>query len=94
MREIRTSGLMSGDGKRGGATAPVLDSTKPTDCQTVGKLFDRPGRALGDPVSRTSAFRGGASYCGQAFPIVTLRSILRRQLGTRGLVKYLSDMAL
>ena len=27
MREIRTSGLMSGDGKRGFATAPVLDST-------------------------------------------------------------------
>ena len=27
MREIRTSGLMSGDGKRGSATAPVLDST-------------------------------------------------------------------
>src|SRR3712207_4644249 len=27
MREIRTSGLMSGDGKRGNATAPVLDST-------------------------------------------------------------------
>src|ERR1035437_1389501 len=33
MREIRTSGLMSGDGKRGGAVAPVLapilDSTLP-----------------------------------------------------------------
>ena len=29
MREIRTSGLMSGDGKRGNATAPVLDSTEP-----------------------------------------------------------------
>ena len=33
MRETRTSGLMSGDGKRGDAdtaqaTAPVLDSTK------------------------------------------------------------------
>jgi hypothetical protein len=28
MREIRTSGLMSGDGKRGNATAPVLDSTE------------------------------------------------------------------
>ena len=28
MREIRTSGLMSGDGKRGIATAPVLDSTR------------------------------------------------------------------
>jgi hypothetical protein len=28
MREIRTSGLMSGDGKRGNATAPVLDSTR------------------------------------------------------------------
>ena len=28
MREIRTSGLMSGDGKRGTATAPVLDSTR------------------------------------------------------------------
>jgi len=31
MREIRTSGLMSGDGKRGGASAsvlaPILDST-------------------------------------------------------------------
>src|ERR1700722_8250810 len=27
MREIRTSGLMSEDGKRGTATAPVLDST-------------------------------------------------------------------
>jgi len=30
MREIRTSGSMSGDGKRGGllaATAPILDST-------------------------------------------------------------------
>src|SRR3954453_11961259 len=27
MREIRTSGLMSGDGKRSTATAPVLDST-------------------------------------------------------------------
>ena len=34
MRETRTSGLMSGDGKRGDAnlaqaTAPVLDSTEP-----------------------------------------------------------------
>ena len=33
MPEIRTSGLMSGDGKRGGASAsvlaPVLDSTTP-----------------------------------------------------------------
>ena len=34
MREIRTSGLMSGDGKRSDAdmaqaTAPVLDSTMP-----------------------------------------------------------------
>jgi hypothetical protein len=28
MREIRTSGLMSGDGRRGNATAPVLDSTE------------------------------------------------------------------
>jgi len=28
MREIRTSGLMSGDGKRGNAAAPVLDSTE------------------------------------------------------------------
>src|SRR5215217_4477273 len=28
MREIRTSGLMSGDGKRSTATAPVLDSTR------------------------------------------------------------------
>ena len=28
MREIRTSGLMSGDGKRGTATAPVLDFTR------------------------------------------------------------------
>src|SRR5215831_13679652 len=32
MREIRTSGLMSGDGKRGGASvsvlAPILDSTE------------------------------------------------------------------
>src|SRR5579872_5130666 len=32
MRAIRTSGLMSGDGKRGGASAsvlaPILDSTK------------------------------------------------------------------
>jgi hypothetical protein len=27
MREIRTSGLMSGDGRRGFATAPTLDST-------------------------------------------------------------------
>jgi len=27
MPEIGTSGLMSGDGKRGNATAPVLDST-------------------------------------------------------------------
>ena len=27
MREIRTSGLMSGDGKRSAATAPVLDFT-------------------------------------------------------------------
>jgi hypothetical protein len=33
MREIRTSGLMSGDGRRGDAerpaTAPILDSTQP-----------------------------------------------------------------
>src|SRR5690242_10838373 len=28
MREIRTSGLMSGDGKRSAAAAPVLDSTR------------------------------------------------------------------
>jgi hypothetical protein len=35
MREIRMSGLMSGDGKRGGAPAsvlaPILDSTKWTN---------------------------------------------------------------
>jgi hypothetical protein len=36
MREIRTSGSMSGDGKRGvghrpQATAPILDSTVPAD---------------------------------------------------------------
>ena len=30
MPEIGTSGLMSGDGKRGIATAPVLDSTEQT----------------------------------------------------------------
>ena len=39
MREIRTSGLMSGDGKRGDAdmaqaTAPVLNSTR--DCPDGG----------------------------------------------------------
>jgi len=28
MRENRTSGLMSGDGRRGFATAPILDSTR------------------------------------------------------------------
>ena len=28
LTEIRTSGLMSGDGRRGNATAPVLDSTR------------------------------------------------------------------
>jgi hypothetical protein len=30
MREIRTPGLMSGDGRRGFATAPILDSTRAT----------------------------------------------------------------
>ena len=37
MREIRTSGLMSGDGKRATAsrsrTAPVLDSTESAGCR-------------------------------------------------------------
>jgi hypothetical protein len=35
MREIRTSGSMSGDGKRDDvrvATAPILDSTENTAC--------------------------------------------------------------
>src|SRR3954470_8143460 len=45
MREIRTSGLMSGDGKRGGAawpkaTAPVLDSTV-SSTQGGGDLLPR-----------------------------------------------------
>ena len=44
MREIRTSGLMSGDGKRGDAdlaqaTAPVLDSTQRDD--RVVRVLDR-----------------------------------------------------
>src|SRR3954463_9577021 len=41
MREIRTSGLMSGGGKRGDAnlaqaTAPVLDSTQPSRTERDG----------------------------------------------------------
>src|SRR5215813_15101124 len=71
MREIRTSGLMSGDGKRGVATAPILDSTtrcglrrfkKPTGqkpraarCGASGKRGDTPCRLL-QPALRV-AFR-------------------------------------
>ncbi len=43
MREIRTSGLMSGDGKRDGASiatpALALDSTGPTSRAQLGVLF-------------------------------------------------------
>jgi hypothetical protein len=47
MREIRTSGLMSGDGKRSIATAPVLDSTtlfgyRCADAVRAGDLSVRP----------------------------------------------------
>ena len=52
MRETRTSGLMSGDGKRGDAnlaqaTAPVLDSTRKVDSYglffTIGDAQHRNG---------------------------------------------------
>jgi len=39
MREIRTSGLMSGDGKRHFATAPVLDSTIYVFCIAYTKVL-------------------------------------------------------
>ena len=49
MREIRTSGLMSGDGKRGDAnlaqaTAPVLNSTR------GGTLEGGPERGVKPPI--------------------------------------------
>src|SRR5262249_32742523 len=53
MRAIRTSGLMSGDGKRGGATAPVLapilDSTKlrqPGIAVAASRGFKPPGPVI------------------------------------------------
>src|ERR1700733_5025949 len=52
MREIRTSGLMSGDGKRGNATAPVLDSTD------QGQETSRAGRHP-RPVAACHRPRGG-----------------------------------
>ena len=45
MREIRTSGLMSGDGKRGFATAPILDSTRVGSC--IGQEIDCIGKPAG-----------------------------------------------
>ncbi len=38
MREIRTSGSMSGEGKRSDATAPLLDSTSHPDETFVGRI--------------------------------------------------------
>jgi hypothetical protein len=40
MREIRTSGLMSGDGRRGFATAPILDSTLRSGRGHIANFFD------------------------------------------------------
>src|SRR5262249_60137883 len=52
MREIRTSGSMSGDGKRSvarmaQATAPILDSTEPADpkCPLSRRVLEVSGRA-------------------------------------------------
>ena len=49
MREIRTSGSMSGDGKRGAghrpqATAPILDSTADSDERCVDTRLSQSGR--------------------------------------------------
>jgi hypothetical protein len=51
MREIRTSGLMSGDGKRGDAnmaqaTAPVLDSTMARRCASSVHRFSLQSQSL------------------------------------------------
>ena len=55
MREIRTSGLMSGDGKRDGAPAsapaPILDSTHAARFQPVK------GLVFGDRVSPSPSLR-------------------------------------
>jgi hypothetical protein len=52
MREIRTSGLMSGEGKRGySATAPLLDSTRYLQNYSVISTFSRFGCFSGDKVS-------------------------------------------
>jgi hypothetical protein len=52
MPEIGTSGLMSGDGKRGDglrpqATAPILDSTKADVARPRQKLWYPPSNAMG-----------------------------------------------
>src|SRR5215475_9109758 len=68
MREIRTSGLMSGDGKRGVATAPILDSTAPCRLRCCSRL--RPagydGPAPGPPKLSAKAGRRGRYGVGAA----------------------------
>jgi len=57
MREIRTSGSMSGDGKRGRyfvAIAPALDSTCRSECQV--KALTVAAHSFGDEVSYCSRF--------------------------------------
>ena len=58
MRDIRTSGLMSGDGKRGGAfaavLAPILDSTD----MFLGRVFNGVPMALRAAKVDEDAFGG------------------------------------
>ena len=84
MREIRTSGLMSGDGKRGAATAPVLDSTRffglglgcRLGCELVGRVLisrEAPHFARGFPAPQCAALFHGHWTCGVWFVLIRRR---------------------
>jgi hypothetical protein len=74
MREIRTSGLMSGIWKRDSVTAPDLDSTR------------RGGKDAGYAANGTLAFRAVAGFESKSALAAELRSDVRRtwvRLGKR-----------
>src|SRR5262245_33241442 len=89
MREIRTSGLMSGDGKRGAATAPILDSTRPYFCtasraarwarrKSVHHQYSRTRLQLRRLGRRTGRARTGWRSEPRDAPPAALRTVLRR----------------
>jgi hypothetical protein len=70
MREIRTSSLMSRDGKRGFATAPVFDSTDPGEGASAMRWWT------------PTAVRAGCSLRRFRYPAVTQDSSMRNRFET------------